>query len=86
VTLEHFQAILRLDTRNPPGHETRATDMAFTRAKGTQCFGFGPAIDMEDAPRGFGAHSDQESELHRFVRLNWEIVTSLARASGASVP
>ena len=23
-TLEHFQAILRLDTRNPPGNETRA--------------------------------------------------------------
>jgi hypothetical protein len=52
---------------------TGATDMSFTRAKGIQCFGIGPAIDMEDGPRGFGAHSDQErileSELHRFVRL-----------------
>jgi acetylornithine deacetylase/succinyl-diaminopimelate desuccinylase-like protein len=63
---------------------TGATDMSFVRAKGVQCFGIGPAIDMEDGPRGFGAHSDQErileSELHRFVRLNWDIVTSLARA------
>jgi acetylornithine deacetylase/succinyl-diaminopimelate desuccinylase-like protein len=69
---------------------TGATDMSFTRAKGIQCFGFGPAIDMEDGPRGFGAHSDQErileSELHRFVRLNWEVVTSLARASSVTVP
>ena len=73
-----------------PTMGTGATDMSFTRAKGIQCFGFGPAIDMEDGPRGFGAHSDQErileSELHRFVRLNWEIVTSLARASSAPVP
>ena len=45
---------------------------------------------LEDGPRGFGAHSDQErileSELHRFVRLNWEIVASFARASSAPVP
>ena len=27
-----------------------------------------------------------ESELHRFVRLNWEIVTSLARANSVTVP
>ena len=34
--------------------------------------------------KGFGMHSDQErlleSELHRFVRFNWETVTALARA------
>jgi hypothetical protein len=63
---------------------TGATDMAQLRAKGVQCFGIGPAADMEDGPKGFGAHSDQErlleSELHRFVRLNWEVVTDLARA------
>jgi hypothetical protein len=39
---------------------------------------------MEDGPKGFGAHSDQErileSELHRFLRFKWDIVTSLARA------
>jgi acetylornithine deacetylase/succinyl-diaminopimelate desuccinylase-like protein len=73
-----------------PTMGTGATDMSFTRAKGIQCFGIGPAIDMEDGPRGFGAHSDQErileSELHRFVRLNWEIVAPLARASSVTVP
>jgi hypothetical protein len=40
--------------------------------------------------RGFGAHSDQEpileSELHRFVRLNWDIATSLARPNSVTVP
>src|SRR5215213_3897282 len=73
-----------------PTMGTGATDMSFTRAKGIQCFGFGRAIDIEDGPRGYGAHSDQErileSELHRFVRLNWEIVSSLARANSAPVP
>jgi acetylornithine deacetylase/succinyl-diaminopimelate desuccinylase-like protein len=67
-----------------PTMSTGATDMAFLRAKGIQCFGIGPATDIEDGPKGFGAHSDQErlleSELHRFVRFNWDIVTSLARA------
>jgi acetylornithine deacetylase/succinyl-diaminopimelate desuccinylase-like protein len=60
-----------------------ATDMAFVRTKGVQCYGFGPAVDVEDAAKGFGPHSDQErileSELHRFVRFQWDIVTDLAR-------
>ncbi|HEY2431739.1 MAG TPA: M20/M25/M40 family metallo-hydrolase [Vicinamibacterales bacterium] len=72
------------DTVTIPTMGTGATDMAQLRGKGVQCFGIGPAVDMEDGPKGFGAHSDQErlleSELHRFVRFNWEIVTSLARA------
>ncbi len=63
---------------------TGATDMAQLRARGVQCFGIGPATDFEDPPKGFGAHSDQErlleSELHRFVRFNWDVVTSLAVA------
>jgi hypothetical protein len=63
---------------------TGATDMAYLRAKGIQSFGIGPATDIEDGPRGFGAHSDQErileSELHRFVRFNWDVVIALARA------
>ena len=67
-----------------PTMSTGATDMAQLRGRGMQCFGIGPATDFEDGPKGFGAHSDQErlleSELHRFVRFNWDLVTSLARA------
>jgi len=65
-----------------PTMSTGATDMAFLRAKGVQCFGIGPMVDAEDGPKGFGAHSDQErileEALHRFIRFNWEAVTSLA--------
>ena len=72
------------DTATIPTMSTGATDMAQLRTMGVQCFGIGPATDMEDGQKGFGAHSDQErlleSELHRFVRFNWEIVTGLARA------
>src|SRR5215831_17794322 len=67
-----------------PTMSTGATDMAQLRARGVQCFGIGPAVDFEDAPKGFGAHSDQErlleSELHRFVRFNWEVITAIAGA------
>ena len=46
--------------------------------------GIGSAIDIEDQTKGFGMHSDQErlleTELQRFVRFNWELVTGLARA------
>jgi acetylornithine deacetylase/succinyl-diaminopimelate desuccinylase-like protein len=67
-----------------PVMSTGATDMAYLRAKGIQCFGVGPATDIEDGPKGFGAHSDQErileTELHRFVRFYYDLVLSLARA------
>jgi hypothetical protein len=40
-------------------------------------------VDVEDGPKGFGAHSDQErileAELHRFVRFMWDAVTRVAR-------
>jgi acetylornithine deacetylase/succinyl-diaminopimelate desuccinylase-like protein len=62
-----------------------ATDMAFLRAKGMQCYGVGPATDEEDGPKGFGAHSDQErileAELHRFVHFHFDIVAELAGAA-----
>jgi acetylornithine deacetylase/succinyl-diaminopimelate desuccinylase-like protein len=64
-----------------PTMSTGATDMAYLRNRGIQCYGIGPAIDREDAALGFGAHSDQEriliSELNRFVRFNWDVVIDL---------
>jgi acetylornithine deacetylase/succinyl-diaminopimelate desuccinylase-like protein len=75
---KHYKAVTL------PTMSTGATDMAFLRRKGIQCYGIGPATDIEDGPKGFGAHSDQErileSELHRFVRFNWDAVVDLARA------
>jgi acetylornithine deacetylase/succinyl-diaminopimelate desuccinylase-like protein len=72
------------DTVTLPTMSTGATDMAYLRAKGMQCYGIGPALDSEDGPKGFGAHSDQErileSELYRFVRFNYDVVYELARA------
>lgn len=64
---------------------TGATDMAFLRAKGVECYGIGPMTDAEDGPKGFGAHSDQErileEAIHKFVQFNWEIVVGLAKAN-----
>jgi acetylornithine deacetylase/succinyl-diaminopimelate desuccinylase-like protein len=73
---KHYNAITL------PTMSTGATDMAYLRQKGMQCYGIGPAIDVEDGPKGFGAHSDQErileSELHRFVKFNYDAVSALA--------
>jgi acetylornithine deacetylase/succinyl-diaminopimelate desuccinylase-like protein len=70
------------ETITLPTMSTGATDMAYLRAKGMQCYGVGPAIDSEDGPKGFGSHSDQErileTELHRFVRFQYDVVLSLA--------
>jgi acetylornithine deacetylase/succinyl-diaminopimelate desuccinylase-like protein len=75
---KHYQAVTL------PTMSTGATDMAYLRAKGMQCYGIGPATDIEDGPKGFAAHSDQErileSELHRFVRFQWDVVNQLAGA------
>jgi acetylornithine deacetylase/succinyl-diaminopimelate desuccinylase-like protein len=72
------------DTAVLPTMSTGATDMAYLREKGIQCYGVGPALDAEDGPKGFGAHSDQERilerELHKFVRFHYEVVRDLARA------
>ncbi len=65
-----------------PTMSTGATDMAYLRAAGIPCFGIGPGIDMEDAPKGYGAHSDQErileAELYKFVRFNLDVIVRLA--------
>lgn len=63
---------------------TGATDMAFLRAKGVQCYGIGAMRDEEDAAKGFGPHSDQERILeeavYKHVQFFWEAVTSIAAA------
>ena len=86
---EPFKTIEAVNTRlygvpTLPTMSTFATDMAQLRAKGMQCYGIGPGVDLEDGPKGFGMHSDQErlleTELYRFVRFNYEVVIELARA------
>jgi acetylornithine deacetylase/succinyl-diaminopimelate desuccinylase-like protein len=75
---KHYQAITL------PTMSTGATDMSYLRRNGMQCYGIGPALDIEDGPKGYGAHSDQEriveAELHRFVKFNFEAVAELARS------
>jgi acetylornithine deacetylase/succinyl-diaminopimelate desuccinylase-like protein len=87
IDSEAFKAIeaavtAHYNTTTLPTMSTGATDMAYLRAKGIQCYGVGPATDLEDGPKGFGAHSDQErileSELHRFVRFYWDVVVRLS--------
>jgi len=72
------------DTFVLPTMGVGATDMSNIRAKGIPCYGIGPALDSEDSGKGFGAHSDQErileSELHRFVRFQYDVVLELARS------
>jgi acetylornithine deacetylase/succinyl-diaminopimelate desuccinylase-like protein len=84
-----FKALESMITRHYsaitlPTMSTGATDMSYLRQKGVQCYGIGPALDVEDGPKGFGAHSDQEriieSELYRFVRFAYDAVVEVARA------
>ncbi len=67
-----------------PSMSTGATDMAYLRGKGIECYGTGPGIDTEDGPKGFGAHSDQErileAELHKFMRFYWDVILRIAGA------
>ena len=83
-TVLQAQLKAHYNTAALPTMGTGATDMSQMRSKGLQCYGIGPAIDTEDAGKGFGAHSDQErileSELHRFVRFQYDVVMELARA------
>lgn len=52
--------------------------------------GIGPATVVDDGPRGFGAHSDQErileAELQRFVRFNLDVVKRCAAMTVARLP
>ena len=90
IDSEAFAAIEAAVTRHYgplttlPTMSTGATDMAFLRARGMQCYGIGPLTDSEDGPKGFGGHSDQErileSSLHTFVKFHWDIVVTVAAA------
>jgi len=65
-----------------PVMSTGATDMAFLRAKGVQCYGVGAMVDEEDAAKGFGAHSDQErileEAIYKHTQFFWDAVTAIA--------
>ena len=67
-----------------PVMSTGATDMAFLRAKGVQCYGVGAMVDEEDAPKGYGPHSDQErileAAVYKHVQFFWQAVNSIASA------
>jgi acetylornithine deacetylase/succinyl-diaminopimelate desuccinylase-like protein len=67
-----------------PLMQTGATDMAFLRAKGVQCYGVGAMVDEEDGAKGFGPHSDQERILeqavYKHVQFFWQAVNSIAGA------
>ena len=68
-----------------PRMSTGATDMAFVRAKGMQCYGVSLATDEEDTLKGFAAHSDQErvleDSLYKFLQFQWEVLTTTAFAA-----
>lgn len=82
-TLEAMQRKYYSGAITLPGMVTGATDMAYFRAKGMQCYGVGPLIDAEEQPKGYGAHSDQErileEELYRFVRFQYDAVKTMAQ-------
>ena len=85
---ELFRAIETTQRKMYPGivtlpvMGTGATDSSFLREKGMQSYGIGPMVDIEDGPKGYGAHSDQErlleSALYEFVQFTWEVVNLVA--------
>jgi acetylornithine deacetylase/succinyl-diaminopimelate desuccinylase-like protein len=73
-----------------PTMGTGASDKAQMRSKGVNCYGIGPAGDVEDANKGFGGHGDQErilkSDFVEFLRAKWDIVLALAQKTGTTAP
>ena len=65
-----------------PNMLSAATDMAFLRAKGVQCYGVAPPADQEDILLGYGSHSDQErireESVYQFLRFQWDVLSSTA--------
>ena len=85
---EMFRALEGVTTRLFPNAVTlptmfnAATDMAQIRAKGTQCYGFGPVRTEEDLVGGGGAHGDDErimeSSLLSLIQFLWYAVVEVA--------
>ena len=89
VSFNKFLAKVASDLEKPDGLTVIRPDQAeafIAKLPIERFYGVGPATDSEDGGKGFGAHSDQErileSELHRFMRYYWEVVTQVARAQG----
>jgi acetylornithine deacetylase/succinyl-diaminopimelate desuccinylase-like protein len=65
-----------------PYMQTGATDMAFLREKGMQCYGVSLATDEEDTLLGFAAHSDQErvleDSLYKYLQFQWDVLSATA--------
>lgn len=85
---EMFKTLEAMQRKHYPGAVTLpsmltgATDMAYFRAKGMQCYGVGPLLDVEELEKGYGAHSDQErileEELYRFLRFQYDAVVAMS--------
>jgi acetylornithine deacetylase/succinyl-diaminopimelate desuccinylase-like protein len=67
-----------------PLMQTGATDMAFLRAKGMQCYGVGAMTDEEDVLKGYAAHSDLERILeeavYKHLEFYWRAVMAISGA------
>jgi len=90
-TMRHFQALVRMDTSDPPGNERPAADYLtqLFEKEGipVQTFTLEPnRTNVVARLKGNGRKRPLlqqrilESELHRFVRFNWDVVNELARA------
>ncbi|MGJ5819602.1 M20/M25/M40 family metallo-hydrolase [Paludibaculum fermentans] len=85
---EMFKTLEAMQRKHYPGAVTLpsmltgATDMSYFRAKGMQCYGVGPLLDVEELEKGYGAHSDQErileDELYRFLRFQYDAVVAMS--------
>lgn len=76
------------DIPTMPYMQTGATDMAFLRARGMQCYGVSLATDEEDMLKGFAAHSDQErvreDSLYKYLQFQWNVLGTTAFAATSS--
>ena len=80
--LENVAARLYPSAVTVPTMLTGATDMAQVRAKGTQCYGFGPITAEEGLAGGGGSHGDDERILEdsvlSLVQFLWYTVIEIA--------